>query len=139
MEREREKEALRVAAGAFPVLGGGPQHAPSAPAAAAAAAAAVGTTAGRRGGVLSVDSRTKRVVVGSYTGFISKRTAVGDGEREEGEEERDEEEEEGSRVPPPPREVEYVRVQRGPATRWVDLKGGAGGGVTAKYVALPVK
>ena len=41
VEREREKEALRVAAGAFPVLGGGPQHAPSAPAAAAAAAAAV--------------------------------------------------------------------------------------------------
>ena len=36
---------------------------------------------------------------------------------------------------PPPREVEYVRVQRGPATRWVDLKGGAAGGGTAKYVA----
>jgi hypothetical protein len=40
-----------------------------------------------------------------------------------------------SHVPPPPREVEYVRVQRGPATRWVDLKGGAAGGGMAKYVA----
>ena len=36
-----------------------------------------------------------------------------------------------SRVPSPPWEVEYVRVQRGPATRWVDLKGGG----TVKYVA----
>jgi hypothetical protein len=40
------------------------------------------------------------------------------------------------RVPPPPREVEYVRVQRGSATRWADLKGDrAAGG--AKYVAPP--
>lgn len=126
--REREKEALRVAEGAFPVLGG-PQRTPSAP--------AVGTTAGGRGGaghrVLSVDPRTKRVVVGSYTGF-SRRTA-GHGEDEEGEEERDVQE--GERVPPQPREVEYVRVQRGPATRWIDLKGGASGGATAKYVAPP--
>ena len=36
---------------------------------------------------------------------------------------------------PSPREVEYVRVQRGPATCWVDLKDGAAGGGTAKYVA----
>jgi hypothetical protein len=37
-------------------------------------------------------------------------------------------------VPPPGRELECVRVQRGPATRWVDLKGRDG---TVKYVALP--
>ena len=29
----------------------------------------------------------------------------------------------GERVPPPLREVECIRGQRGPATRWVDLKG----------------
>jgi hypothetical protein len=142
-EREREKEALRVAEGAFPVLGG-PQHTPSAPAG-GGGSGAVGATAGGRGGaghrVLSVHPRTKRVVVGSYTAFC--RQTAGRGEDEEGEEERDVEEE-GSCVPPPPREVEYVRVQRGPATRWIDLKGGAGGGATAKYVApapplLPLK
>ena len=38
------------------------------------------------------------------------------------------------RVPPLLREVEFVRAQRGPATRWVDLKGGDR---TVKYVALP--
>jgi hypothetical protein len=83
---------------------------------------------------LSVDSLTKRVTVGSYGSF--SRGKKGRGEEGEGEET----EEEGgsetalSRVPPPPGEVEYVRVQRGPATRWVDLRGASGGSV-AKYVA----
>jgi hypothetical protein len=136
-EREREEEALRVAAGAFPALGG-PQHTPSASTAAAGAAGAPGSAAeGKRGGaghrVLSVDPRTKRVSVESYGGF--SRRGVGHGE--EGEDEGEEEERDAalSRVLPPPREVEYVRVQRGPATRWVDLKGGAGGTAVAKYVA----
>ena len=127
-----EKEALRQAEGAFPALGGPP----SAPAAAAGSAAA-----GRGGAgppVLTVDSRTKRVTVGSYVGFSRSRGGLGG----EGEEEREVEEDwvdaALSRVLPPPREIEYVRVQRGPATRWVDLKGGeTSAGAAAKYVAPP--
>lgn len=114
--REREAEEMRLAEGAFPALlsGGGGN----------AAARGAGGGGGGGGGhrVLSVDSRMKRIMVESYS-----RPGL---ENEEAEEE----EEDGiaSRVPPPPWEVEYVRVQRGPATRWVDLKGGG----TVKYVAL---
>ena len=108
--REREAEEMRLAEGAFPALlsGGGES-----------AAARGGGGGGHR--VLSVDSHKNRVMVESYSrpGLV---------ESEDGE---DEEEGIASRVPPPAWEVEYVRVQRGPATRWVDLKGGG----TAKYVA----
>ncbi len=77
--------------------------------------------------MLLVDSRTKHVRVESYS--------------RSGEEEEEEDAAAGidgtlstlQRVPPPPREIEHVHVQHGPATRWVDLKGGG----TAKYVALP--
>jgi hypothetical protein len=88
-----------------------------------------GGRAGRAGGlelgrrVLLVDSRTKRVRVESYSrsgGLESEEEDVA--EVEAGIDER---------VPPPAREVECVRVQRGPATRWVDLKGDG----TVKYVA----
>lgn len=114
--REREAEEVRLAEGAFPALfsgGGG-----SAVARGAGAGAGAG---GHR--VLLVDSRMSRVMVESYSrpGLV------------ESEEEAEEEgEDTASRVPPPSWEVEYVRVQRGPATRWVDLKGGG----TAKYVAV---
>jgi hypothetical protein len=127
--REREAEEMRMTEGAFPALSGG----------VAGAAAGVSTRGGKgagggfgggRGGaglghrVLLVDSRTKRVKVESFS-------------RSGGLESEDKEEDVADagideRVPPPAREVEYVRVQRGPATRWVDLKGGG----TAKYVAL---
>jgi hypothetical protein len=118
--REREAEELRLAEGAFPALfsGGG-------------APARGGSGGGGGGGhrVLSVDARTKRIRVESYSG--ASRLGL------ESEEEEVEAGVEGTstpvqRVPPPPWEVEYVRVQRGPATRWVDLKGGG----TVKYVAL---
>ena len=134
-----------LAEGAFPVLGG-PHHTSSAPVTAAAATAGGGgATAGGKGGVghrvLSVDPRTKRVLVESYAG--SSRRTAGHGEEGEGEREAEEERERDAemlRVLPPPREVEYVRVQRGSATRWIDLKGGvSGGGAAAKYVAPPRK
>ena len=67
--------------------------------------------------MLLVDSCMRRVMVESYS-----RPGLLESEAEEGI---------ASRVPSPPWEVEYVRVQRGPATRWVDLKGGG----TVKYVA----
>ena len=87
-----------------------------------------GSGAGHR--VLSIDSRTKRVIVESYGGF-SRGTEYGGGDEEE-QGEGDGFDEPVSNVPPPPRDVDHVRVQRGPATRWVDLKGGGG---AAKYVA----
>jgi hypothetical protein len=123
--RAREAEELRLAEGAFPALfsgegGGGGGGAP-----------ARGGGGGAGGGhrVLSVDSRTKRIRVESYSG--ASRSGL------ESEEEEAEAGVEGAstpaqRVPPPPWEVEYVRVQRGPATRWVDLKGGG----TVRYVTL---
>jgi len=131
--REREEEVLRVAEGAFPALGGSgatPSGGSAAGGKGKGAGVAAGSGAGRR--VLSVDSRTKRVRVESYGG-LSRATGHGDGSEEE-EAEGDGVDVPLSRVPPPPREVEYVRVQRGPATRWVDLKGGGG---AAKYVAPP--
>ncbi len=90
-------------------------------------------SASARGGgghrVLVVNSRTKRVKVKSYS-----RSGLQNEEAEEGVEEAEAEAGvDGTPVLPPPREVEYVRVRRGPATRWVDLKGGG----TVRYVALP--
>jgi len=125
--REREAEELRLAEGAFPAL----SISGSGSGGVGAGAAGGGGFGGGRGGglglgrrVLLVDSRTKRVKVESYSrsgGLESE-----DLEEDVAEEDIDE------RVPPPAREVECVRVQRGPATRWVDLKGGDG---TVKYVA----
>jgi hypothetical protein len=133
--RERETEELRLAEGAFPAL----SISGSGSGGVGAGAAAGGGFGGGRGGglglglglgrrVLLVDSRTKRVKVESYS-------RSGGLESEDLEEDVAEVEVEAGideRVPPPAREVECVRVQRGPATRWVDLKGGDG---TVKYVA----
>lgn len=132
--REREAQELRLAAGAFPALSGG------------VGAAGVSIRggggggaggAGARGGglgfghrVLLVDSRTKRVKVESY----SRSGGLESEDQEEDVAEAEAEAGIDERVPPPAREVEFVRVQRGPATRWVDLKGSDG---TVKYVALP--
>ena len=121
--REREEEALRHAEGAFPVLGGSG-------AGGRGKGGGVNTAASAGHRVLSLDPRTKRVKVESYGG-PSKATGHGDGDEEE-QAEGDEVDAPLSRVPPSPREVEYVRVRRGPATRWVDLKGTGG---AAKYVA----
>lgn len=123
--REREAEDLRLAEGAFPALlfgGGGGGGAPT---------RGGGGGAGGEHRVLSVDSRTKRIRVESYSG------ASRPGLESEEEAEADAAGIDGTstpaqRVPPPPWEVACVRVQRGPATRWVDLKGGG----TVKYVAL---
>jgi hypothetical protein len=131
-EREREVEALRLAEGAFPVLGGN-GTAPSGGSTAGGKGKGGGVSAGSGAGhrVLSIDSRTKRVIVESYGGF-SRGTEYGVGGEVE-QVEGDGFDAPVSNVPPPPREVDCVRVQRGPATRWVDLKGGGGG--AAKYVA----
>ena len=130
-QREREEEALRLAEGAFPVLGGSgaaPSDRSTAGGKGKGSGVGAGSGAGHR--VLSIDPRTKRVRVESYGG-LSRGTGYGDGD-EEDQAEGDGFDATVSNVPPPPREVEYVRVQRGPATRWVDLKGGGG---AAKYVA----
>ena len=139
--REREAEELRLAEGSFPALSGSGFGSGSGPGGGVGiTAGGVSTRGGARGGigvaggglggaghrVLLVDSRTKRVKVESYSrsgGLESEDEELGEAEAEAGIDER---------VPPPAREVEYVRVQRGPATRWVDLKGGDG---TVKYVA----
>jgi hypothetical protein len=142
--REREAQELRLAEGAFPALSGGVGAAGVSTrgggggGAAGAASGGFGGGRGARGGgpgagpghrVLLVDSRTKRVKVESYS-----RSGSGGLESEDLEEDVAEAEAGiDERVPPPPREVEFVRVQRGPATRWVDLKSADG---TAKYVAL---
>ncbi|KAI9464284.1 hypothetical protein F5148DRAFT_1368789 [Russula earlei] len=82
--------------------------------------------------------RTGRVKVDSYSSFLtSGATLLLPGHGSESEEEAATVfDAPSSRVPPPPREVEYVRVRRGPATRWVELRGRAGGG-TEKYVMPP--
>ena len=135
--RRREEEALRLAEGAFPALGE-PQHTPQPlhDAAPIGGSAARGKGEGGAGGgaaaaghrVLSTDPRTNRVTVMSYV-RLSRRAEHGEDELMEQEGAAEEGEAPLSRVLPPPREVEYVRVpvQRGPATRWVDLKGGAAG------------
>jgi hypothetical protein len=143
--REREVEELRLAEGSFPalsgsgfgsgfgsggvgIIAGGVSTRGGARAAGASGGLVLGPGPGPGHGhrVLLVDSRTKRVKVESYLrsgGLESEEEELGEAEAEAGIDER---------VLPPAREVEYVRVQRGPATRWVDLKGGDG---TVKYVA----
>ena len=138
--REREAEEARLAQGAFPALlgsgitghsasggvgggGGGVAGAGRGARGArggAGAGGAGGTGLGHR--VLLVDSRTKRVKVESYS-----RPGL---ELESEDEDVGEVGIVDERVPPPAREVESVRVRRGPATRWVDLKGDE----TVKYV-----
>ncbi|KAH9052589.1 hypothetical protein EDB87DRAFT_426126 [Lactarius vividus] len=113
--RARAAEELRMAEGAFPALGGAPG---------AGAGAGAGAGGGKGGGGARVLSLVgQRVVVESYRA-VSEEDAVG----------TEEDAEVPPRVPPPPREVQYIRVPRGPATRWVVLRDGEGG---AKYVAPP--
>jgi len=114
--RARAAEELRMAEGDFPLLLGG---------------AAAGSTKGGAGAarVLSVNAQTKRVRVESYRAReqVVVPVVVGAEEvREDGG---------GGRVAPPSREVQYLRVPRGPATRWAVSMGGEGG--AAKYVAPP--
>ena len=107
--RARAAEELRLAEGAFPALGGGGGGAPSA-------------GAGAKGGVLSLDGKLlKRGVKEAYR--VAAEEKVGNDADGLG------------RVPPPKslREVQYLRVPRGPATRWSVSKDGQD---SAKYVAL---
>jgi hypothetical protein len=136
--REREAQELRLAAGAFPALSGGVGAAgvSTRGGGGGGAGGAAGGGRGARGGgpgpghrVLLVDSRTKRVKVESY----SRSGGLESEDQEEDVAEAEAAAGMDERVPPPAREVEFVRVRRGPATRWVDLKGGDG---TVKYVAL---
>jgi Putative zinc finger motif, C2HC5-type len=125
--REREAEELRLAEGAFPALNTTSSSTiATAPTTNTVPGTGTGSAPQRR--VLSVDARTKRVKLESYSatkvvGSVPVEGNLG----EEGEEE--------SRVVAPPREVEYVRVRRGSATRWTDLKDGGTAAGGAKYVA----
>ena len=106
--RARAAEELRLAEGAFPALGGGGGGAPSA-------------GAGAKGGVLSLDGKLlKRGVKEAYR--VAAEEKVGNDADGLG------------RVPPPKslREVQYLHVPRGPATRWSVSKDGQD---SAKYVA----
>jgi hypothetical protein len=135
--REREAQELRLAAGAFPALSGGVGVAGVSIRGGGGGGAGGGGRGARGGGpgfgpghrVLLVDSRTKRVKVESY----SRSGGLESEDQEEDVAEAEAAAGMDERVPPPAREVEFVRVRRGPATRWVDLKGGDG---TVKYVAL---
>ena len=95
--RARVAEELRLAEGAFPALGGGGGGGGGAPSAGA----------GAKGGVLSLDGKLlKRGVKEAYR--VAAEEKVGDNADGLG------------RVPPPKslREVQYLHVPRGPATRW---------------------
>ena len=107
--RARAAEELRLAEGAFPALGGG------------GGGGAPSAGAGAKGGVLSLDGKLlKRGVKEAYR--VAAQEKVGDNADGLG------------RVPPPKslREVQYLRVPRGPATRWSVSKDGQD---SAKYVA----
>ena len=107
--RARAAEELRLAEGAFPALGGG------------GGGGAPSAGAGAKGGVLSLDGKLlKRGVKEAYR--VAAQEKVGDNADGLG------------RVPPPKslREVQYLHVPRGPATRWSVSKDGQD---SAKYVA----
>ena len=106
--RARAAEELRLAEGAFPALGGG----------GAGAGAGAG---GAKGGVLGLDGRLKRG--GKETYRVAPGVEVGGDDADDA----------LGRVPPPKslREVEYLRVPRGPATRWSVSKDDG-----AKYVPV---
>ncbi|KAI9448774.1 hypothetical protein BJY52DRAFT_1193181 [Lactarius psammicola] len=109
--RARVAEELRLAEGAFPALGAG----------------ALGPGPGvGKGGARVLSLVGQRVKVESYRATSALLEDV----------EADAGADDGVvvRVPPPPREVQYIRVPRGSATRWTVSKGGEGG---AKYVAPP--
>ncbi|KAH9973604.1 hypothetical protein BGW80DRAFT_1308425 [Lactifluus volemus] len=123
--REREVEELQLREGAFPALNSSSSSALAVP---GNGTPNVVLPVPQQHRVLSVDKRTKRVKVESYSATAVVVGSVGEGNLGE-------EEEEDSRVVAPPREVEYVRVRRGSATRWTDLKGGGAAAGGAKYVA----
>ena len=111
--RARAAEELRLAEGAFPALGGGGGG--------GGGGGAPSAGAGAKGGVLSLDGKLlKRGVKEAYR--VAAEEKVGDNADGLG------------RVPPPKslREVQYLRVPRGPATRWSVSKDGQD---SAKYVA----
>ena len=106
--RARAAEELRLAEGAFPALGGG----------GAGAGAGAG---GAKGGVLGLDGRLNRG--GKETYRVAPGVEIGDDDADDA----------LGRVPPPKslREVQYLRVPRGPATRWSVSKDDG-----AKYVPV---
>ncbi|KAI0306105.1 hypothetical protein B0F90DRAFT_963965 [Multifurca ochricompacta] len=135
-QREREAEALRQAEGAFPTLNAAATGTTTIANSTAARGAHTGsgtgggamtttTTTGASHRVLSLDAQTGRVrVIESYS---TRSATLRSHETERGVDVAE------AVVPPPPKEVEYVHVQRERATRWVDFKGDGG----AKYVAPP--
>lgn len=104
--RARAAEELRLAEGAFPALGG--------------AGAGAGGASSVKGGVLGLDGRLKR---GGKETYRVAEVDVGGDDADDA----------LGRVPPPKslREVEYLRVPRGPATRWSVSKDDG-----AKYVPV---
>lgn len=106
-ERERAREEARKAAGAFPALGSasGPLTIP--------ALASMPPPPNQSHKVLSLNSKTKKVIVSSYTTTpASSRPAS-----------RADTEEEPIRVPPPLTEVSFVKRHPDPARPWENLRG----------------
>lgn len=109
-ERERRAEEARVAVGAFPSL---PAKHPNS---SATAAVALGGTAEQPRKVLSLDAKTKRVMVSSYS-----RTSPGPSRPASPAEVV---EQEPDRLPPPPPEVVtvgHVNAKLDPARPWMNL------------------
>lgn len=99
-QRERERQAVQQAAGAFPSLGsstGRPQ-------------ASIPTQPRK---VLSLNAQTRKVMVASYAP-APPATQTRSGADPQSEPER--------RVPPPPKEVDYVRGKGAEGRRWQNLR-----------------
>ncbi|KDQ50400.1 hypothetical protein JAAARDRAFT_42030 [Jaapia argillacea MUCL 33604] len=122
--REKAIEEARRAAGAFPSLSG--SSSPASSLLALPQSDSSVRSANQTHKVLSLNQKTKRVTVSSYTSTPahSRPQSV-----------KEEEDEEPSRMPAPPSEVEYVRGKADPSRPWADLRGDVVGPV---YVAVPV-
>ncbi|KAI5114745.1 hypothetical protein M0805_008656, partial [Coniferiporia weirii] len=100
----RAREEARVAAGAFPQLGG------------AAGAGGESRTPPQTHKVLSLNAKTKRVTVASYSPAPSpapSRPQESEGPRAETP---------PTRIPPPPREIVHASRRPDPARPWADVR-----------------
>ncbi|GBE86181.1 hypothetical protein SCP_0900590 [Sparassis crispa] len=116
-ERERLLQEARVAAGAFPAL-------------TAAAAPPTDTLSSHPTNqthkILSLNSKTKKVTVSSFTSPAKSRSASRDCAAKEADKEQ------ARRVPPPPPEVEFVKAAPDPLRPWANLRG-----TSVTYVPAP--
>ncbi|KAF8578179.1 hypothetical protein K439DRAFT_1395814 [Ramaria rubella] len=108
-QREHERLELQKAAGAFPTLGASSENLPVAP---------------QPRKVLSLNQHTRKITVASYIPAPSPRPPSTSEVKEEVE----------IRVPPPLKEVDYVRGKSADGRRWQNIKGGS-----MIYVPLPAQ